>query len=139
MVADAYPWSLLQEGLVTLSMKQPVLRRIFSSFLRIVDPYRFKAVWQKTVQDVDILRTRIVHMKSSAFLQVVIENEASLWHTASSLEEAQAGQARIPEFPNTMEHHSPDTPLPLTGNLMISTLYGLSITHFTTGGVCPWF
>ena len=78
MVADAYPCSLLQEGLVTLSMKQPMLRRIFSSFLRIVDTDRFKAVWQKTVQDVDILRTRIVHMKSSDFLQVLIEDEASL-------------------------------------------------------------
>jgi hypothetical protein len=87
MVVDAYPCSLLQEGLVTLSMKQPgayVAQNIFK-LPKDVDMDRFKAVWQQTVQDVDILRTRIVHMNSSAFLQVVIEYEAISWHTASRL------------------------------------------------------
>lgn len=99
MILDAYGCSLLQEGLVTLSMKQPgayAAQNVFK-LPRDVDLDRFKIVWQTTVQDVDILRTRIVHMKSSVFLQALIKDETIAWHTASSLEEVVSSGSRIPE------------------------------------------
>jgi len=99
MLVDAYRCSLLQEGLVTLSMKQSgayVAQNIFK-LPKNIDMDRFKAVWQQTVQDVDILRTRIVHMKSAAFLQAVIQDEPINWDTASSLKDIESEGARIPE------------------------------------------
>lgn len=99
MILNAYPCSLLQEGLVTLSTKQSgayVAQNVFK-LPKNVDLDRLKAVWQRTVQDVDILRTRIVHMKSSAFLQVLVDDEAICWHAAESLKEVENDEAQIPE------------------------------------------
>jgi len=88
VVQDAYPCTSLQEGLITLSIKQPgayVARNVFRCPAS-VDIRHFQAVWQKSVEEVDILRTRIVHMKSSAFLQVVLQAQPIVWHEARSLE-----------------------------------------------------
>jgi len=88
LVRDAYPCTSLQEGLITLSIKQPgayVAQNVFR-LPASVDIRQFKAVWQTTVEEVDILRTRIVHMKSSAFLQVVLPAQPIVWHKAKSLE-----------------------------------------------------
>ena len=87
MIQDAYPCSSLQEGLITLSIRHPGSYAARNAF-RLgpdVDLDRFKAAWRKTVDDIDILRTRVVHMKSSAFLQVVLQGEAINWQTVESL------------------------------------------------------
>ncbi|KAF2678227.1 amino acid adenylation domain-containing protein [Lentithecium fluviatile CBS 122367] len=86
-IQDAYPCSSLQEGLVTLSMKQAgayVARNVFRLPTHI-DLERFKDAWQKTLEDVDILRTRIVHGSASSFVQVVLRNRPMTWHVCDSL------------------------------------------------------
>ncbi|KAI9691601.1 MAG: NRPS [Bathelium mastoideum] len=98
-VQDAYPCSSLQEGLITLSIRHPgsyVARNAF----RLAPKVRldlFKAAWQKTVDEIDILRTRIIHMKSSAFLQVVLQGQAVNWHTADDLTELSKSELLLPE------------------------------------------
>jgi amino acid adenylation domain-containing protein/non-ribosomal peptide synthase protein (TIGR01720 family) len=99
MILDAYPCSLLQEGLITLSLKQSgayVLKNVFKLPAHL-DLDRFKAAWQEVVQDVDILRTRIVHMQSSAFIQVVLQDRPIEWHTAKTLREIDTAHPKIPE------------------------------------------
>ena len=97
-VLDVYPCSLLQEGLLTLSIKQSgayVARNIFK-LPPDVDIEKFKVAWEQTVEDVDILRTRIVHMKSGNFLQVLIANQPIHWHSACSLDDIETEEAMIP-------------------------------------------
>ena len=99
MIQDAYPCSSLQEGFITLSIKHPGAYAARNAF-RLgpdVDLDRFKAAWQKTVNELDILRTRIVHMRSSAFLQVVLQDQAITWHTAESLQDLYNSVLVLPE------------------------------------------
>ena len=99
-IQDAYPCSSLQEGLLTLSMKQPgayVLKNVFR-LPRNADVSRVQEAWQRTVDEIDILRTRIVHTKSSAFLQVVLARETIAWNMLGSLEEAEEESLEIPAF-----------------------------------------
>ena len=99
-IQDMYPSSFLQEGLITLSIKQPgayVAHNAFKLPLKI-DLDRFKFAWQKTVDELDILRTRIVHTKSSIFIQVVLRAHPILWHTADDFEEINIEELYTPEF-----------------------------------------
>ncbi|KAH6670809.1 nonribosomal peptide synthase [Halenospora varia] len=99
MISDAYPCSLLQEGLITLSLKQSgayVAKNIFK-LSEHLDLEHFKNAWQAVVEDVDILRTRIVHLRSSSFVQVVLQHQAIDWHLASSLRDIETTQVAIPE------------------------------------------
>ncbi|KAM5489397.1 NRPS cluster protein [Microsporum audouinii] len=100
LVHDIYPCSSLQEGLIALSLKQPgayVAHNVFklSSSLNLE---LFKAAWQKTVDDLTTLRTRIVHTASSNFLQVVLKHDTISWHSARSLEELSGEAATVPSF-----------------------------------------
>jgi amino acid adenylation domain-containing protein/non-ribosomal peptide synthase protein (TIGR01720 family) len=97
-VLDVYPCSLLQEGLVTLSTKQTgayVIRNIFK-LPRDVDLVRFKNVWDKTVNELDILRTRIVHMSSSAFVQAVLRHEPIQWNAVDRLDDLDHENVQLP-------------------------------------------
>ena len=99
-LADAYPCSALQEGLITLSIKQPgayVAHNIFR-LPEAVDMAQFKAAWETAVEDMDILRTRIVHTSMSNFVQVVLKKENIEWHAASSTEDATNAGVQIPEY-----------------------------------------
>ncbi|KAL8760972.1 MAG: hypothetical protein Q9184_002869 [Pyrenodesmia sp. 2 TL-2023] len=98
-LADAYPCSALQEGLITLSIKQPgayVANNIFR-LPEAVDLDAFKAAWEKALEDMDILRTRIVHTSTSTFVQAVLKQEEIEWHTSSSLEEVKNAEVCLPE------------------------------------------
>lgn len=98
-LADAYPCSALQEGLITLSIKQPgayVAHNIFR-LPEAVDIAQFKAVWAKAVEDMDILRTRIVHTSMSTFVQVVLKQEKIEWYTANSTLDATNAGLQLPE------------------------------------------
>ena len=98
-LADAYPCSALQEGLITLSIKQPgayVAHNIFR-LPEAVDIAQFKAAWEKAVIDMDILRTRIVHTSTSTFLQVVLKQEKIKWYTADSTADATNAALQLPE------------------------------------------
>ncbi|KUJ06201.1 acetyl-CoA synthetase-like protein [Mollisia scopiformis] len=88
LISDAYPCSLLQEGLVTLSIRQTgayVIRNVFK-LPKDLDVNRFKTAWERTVEDLAILRTRIVHMKSSAFVQIVLQHDPIEWNMVENLD-----------------------------------------------------
>lgn len=98
-LADAYPCSALQEGLITLSIKQPgayVAHNVFR-LPEAVDIEQFKAAWEKAVEEMDILRTRIVHTSMSTFVQVVLKQERVEWCTAASTEDATNAALQLPE------------------------------------------
>ena len=98
LIQDAYPCSFLQEGLLTLSIRQAgayVAHNVFR-LPADLDLDRFKAAWQKTVDEVDILRTRIVHMESSAFVQLVMTPQPITWQTAQSLDDVNTEEIKLP-------------------------------------------
>ena len=98
-IADAYPCTPLQEALITLSIKQPGAYVAHNSFRlpEAVDIAQFKAAWEKAVEDMDILRTRIVHTSSSSFLQVVLRHQAIEWHTAERADDVTETTIQLPE------------------------------------------
>ena len=98
-IADAYPCTALQEALVTLSIKQPgayVAHNLFQ-LPEAVDIVQFKGAWEKAIEDMEILRTRIVHTNSSAFLQVVLHQEVIEWNTAERAEDVTESSMLLPE------------------------------------------
>lgn len=98
LVQDVYPCSPLQEGLITLTIKQSgayVARNVFK-LPQTVDIDRFKSAWQKTVDDTDTLRTRVVHTTTGAFLQVVVREESIIWETAYDLQDI---WEKVPHLP----------------------------------------
>ena len=99
-LADAYPCSALQEGLITLSIKQPgayVAHNVFR-LPEAVDIAQFKAAWEKAVEEMEILRTRIVHTSMSTFLQVVLKQEKLEWYRADSTIDATNASLQLPEY-----------------------------------------
>ncbi|TVY44055.1 Nonribosomal peptide synthetase [Lachnellula occidentalis] len=99
-IQDAYPCSLLQEGLITLSMKQQGAYVAQNVFLlpNDLDLDRFKQAWQATLEEVDILRTRVVHMNSSSFLQVVLRAEPIEWKTSTNLQQISDSPSQLPLY-----------------------------------------
>ncbi|RMI95823.1 hypothetical protein CDV36_016380, partial [Fusarium kuroshium] len=98
-IQDVYPCSSLQEGLVASSIQQPgayVARNVFG-LPPSIDVDRLKVAWQKTVDQVDILRSRIVNSQSLKSYQVVTEPHAIDWDSFSSLESAIAKTRPVPE------------------------------------------
>lgn len=98
-IQDVYPCSSLQEGLVASSLQQPgayVARNVFE-LPSSIDIYRFKLAWQKTVDQVDILRSRIVNTQSLKSYQVVIEPHEVEWDSYSSLESTIESSRSVPD------------------------------------------
>ncbi|KUL81561.1 hypothetical protein ZTR_09189, partial [Talaromyces verruculosus] len=87
-IEDAYPCTPLQEGLLALSAKRPgdyVLR----STLQLgedINVDRFRAAWDRAVQLVPILRTRIVHDAVHGHLQIVVRDGIH-WTEGGNLED----------------------------------------------------
>ncbi|KAF2475447.1 acetyl-CoA synthetase-like protein [Lindgomyces ingoldianus] len=97
-IHDAYPVTPLQEAFVTLSTKQPgayVAQHILA-LSAAVELRKLKAAWEKAVQEIDLLRTRIVQTKSGALIQTVLVEDPIRWLEASTLEEAQGVVTQIP-------------------------------------------
>jgi amino acid adenylation domain-containing protein/non-ribosomal peptide synthase protein (TIGR01720 family) len=97
-VRDAYPCSALQEGLVTMSLQQPgayVAENVFE-LPEGIDIDRFKMAWQRTVDQVDILRSRIVNSKSLRFFQVVLQPQPIAWKIVKSLDAATGQTTSVP-------------------------------------------
>lgn len=98
-VQDTLPVSPLQEALFTLSIKQPgayVAQHILA-LEASVDTVKLKTAWEKTVQEIDILRTRIVQLQSGHFLQAVLDNAPLQWREATSLDEVEKDASHMPE------------------------------------------
>ncbi|KAL4905874.1 hypothetical protein BDW74DRAFT_177571 [Aspergillus multicolor] len=87
-VADIYPCTAVQEGLLALSIKNPgaYVARVPYRLSSNINLERFKAAWQQTVDELDILRTRIVHVEDAGFFQIVIKRERISWTLETSLE-----------------------------------------------------
>ncbi|KAI9368786.1 hypothetical protein BJX61DRAFT_546202 [Aspergillus egyptiacus] len=80
-ICDIYPCSSLQEGLITASIQQPGAY-VASPVFRLseeVDLGAFKAAWQKTVDEIEILRSRILHTAAANFVQVVLQPSPIRW------------------------------------------------------------
>ncbi|KAL8995122.1 MAG: hypothetical protein Q9169_005085 [Polycauliona sp. 2 TL-2023] len=98
-LVDAYPCSALQEGLITLSIKQPgayVANNVFH-LPEAVDVVAFKAAWEKAIEDMDILRARIIHTTDSTFVQAVLKEEHLEWHSAERIEDVTVYPVPLPE------------------------------------------
>lgn len=98
-LVDAYPCTALQEGLITLSIKQPgayVANNVFR-LPDAVDVAQFKAAWDKAVESMDILRTRIIHSSTDTLIQCVLKRDPIEWLSANSVEAAVNGQTPLPE------------------------------------------
>lgn len=98
-ICDVYPCSAVQEGLLTLSMKhqgayvaQPVFRLADEA-----DLDRFKAAWQQTVSELEILRTRVVHTEAMNFAQAVLHDEPISWVHADSFEALPSDTTDLPK------------------------------------------
>jgi len=97
-IQDAYPTSPLQEAFVTLSIKQPgayVAQHVLA-LSALVDIAKFKAAWEKAVQEIDLLRTRIAQTQSGQFLQTVLVEDPISWHEMSTLQDAEARAIQLP-------------------------------------------
>ena len=58
-----------------------------------IDLAKLKTAWQQTVDELDILRTRIVHTATGSFVQTVLKHEQIAWKTVKTLQET-------PDIPN---------------------------------------
>lgn len=98
-IQDVYPCSSLQEGLVAASMQNPgayVARNVFELPFN-VEIDRLKFAWQKTVDQVDILRSRIVNSQSLESYQAVLEPHEIDWEHYVSLGSANDNTRSVPE------------------------------------------
>ena len=98
LVQDAYPCSPLQEALITLSTKERgayVAHHVFR-LSASVDIKRFQMACQNVLDAVDILRTRVVHMKSSEFVQVVLKKQSITWYMSQSIPDAKEEGMNLP-------------------------------------------
>ncbi|KAJ5777393.1 hypothetical protein N7520_000639 [Penicillium odoratum] len=99
-VADVYPCSAVQEGLLTMSIKhhgayvaQPAFRLADGANID-----RFKAAWEQTVVDLDILRTRIIHTEAMNFAQAILKEDPISWVHAESFSQLPKDSIELPKF-----------------------------------------
>lgn len=112
---------------MTMSIKQPgayVAHNVFP-LPEAVDLDQFKRAWQMAVDDMEILRTRVVHTTSSGFVQVVLKQQRLEWYTADRPEDVMGSGERIPQH-----NGSPLMRLTITNNDSDSQRYFVwSIQH----------
>jgi amino acid adenylation domain-containing protein/non-ribosomal peptide synthase protein (TIGR01720 family) len=116
-IEDIYPCSRLQEGLISLSTRDPG-SYVAQPTYRLpsnIDLPRFKAAWNKVIANEAILRTRIIHNDEFGFLQVVVKEQPE-WHTLAHLEDIKEAHRQLPATPGgplityTIVGESTDTP-----------------------------
>ncbi|KAL2846707.1 hypothetical protein BJY01DRAFT_247134 [Aspergillus pseudoustus] len=94
-ITDIYPCSALQEGLITASIQQPgayVASPVFT-LSHEVDIPTFKAAWQRTVDEIEILRSRILHTATANFVQVILQASPIPWGSSAEDVAAQVGSS----------------------------------------------
>ena len=87
-IQDAYPTSPLQQAFITLTEKQPgayVAQNVFR-LAPSVDILQLKRAWQQVIDDLDILRTRIVQTGTGTFAQVVLKTKEIEWASSETVE-----------------------------------------------------
>ncbi|KAM0254012.1 hypothetical protein ACHAQJ_006982 [Trichoderma viride] len=83
IVEDAYPSTSLQEGLMTLTIKQPgsYIAKFLYRLRDDIDVASFKFSWARTAEICTSLRTRLIDLNGSA-IQVVLKDEIT-WNSTS--------------------------------------------------------
>ncbi|KAF5719487.1 non-ribosomal peptide synthetase [Fusarium mundagurra] len=97
-ILDIYPCSSLQEGLVASTLQQPgayVATYVFE-LPSDISMDRFKLAWQKTVDRVEILRTRIVNTSLKSYQAVLAPHDIE-WEYHDDLESATAVAWSVPD------------------------------------------
>ncbi|KAI4613996.1 NRPS [Alternaria sp. BMP 0032] len=97
-IQDAYPTSPLQDALLTLSIKQAgayVAQHVLA-LPKSLDMTKFKAAWDTAIQEIDILRTRIIQLPSGMFVQAVMKKDPVFWKEETSLMSAEGEAMTIP-------------------------------------------
>jgi len=100
VIEDIYPCSRLQEGLLSLSTRDPG-SYVAQPTYRLpsnIDIDRFKAAWNKVIANEAILRTRIIHNDEFGFLQVVVKEQPQ-WQILVSLENIKEEHRQLPAHP----------------------------------------
>ncbi|KAJ5107519.1 hypothetical protein N7456_004194 [Penicillium angulare] len=99
-IADVYPCSAVQEGLLTLSVKQHGAYVAQPAFRLAdgVDLGRFKVAWEQTVADLDILRTRIIHTEAMNFAQAILKEDPIEWVNVESFEQLPGDFTELPKY-----------------------------------------
>jgi amino acid adenylation domain-containing protein len=97
-VVDLYPTTALQEGLFALTFTKQA-SYVFQCVCRMpasLNIKRFKSAWAKAVQELPILRTRIVYLESTGTLQAVLSQDAVEWRSGNNLSDYLAQDKAIP-------------------------------------------
>ncbi|KAL9610621.1 MAG: hypothetical protein Q9167_004695 [Letrouitia subvulpina] len=87
-VADIYPCTPLQEGLLALSMQRPgaYMAQEVYKLPQDIDIARFKEACEAVVVRNPILRTRVLQLKSSKLMQVVLHEKID-WGTGTDVDD----------------------------------------------------
>ncbi|KAM0461612.1 hypothetical protein ACHAPV_004320 [Trichoderma viride] len=85
-IEDIYPCTPLQDGLVAISIKEPgtYLAQAALSLPDLLDVDRYRSAWDAAVQNMPILRTRIVDT-SSGLMQLILDSSIE-WQVGNSLQ-----------------------------------------------------
>jgi amino acid adenylation domain-containing protein len=86
-VEDVYPCTPLQEGLMSITSRQPeaYVAQLSLKIPQTIDISKFKAAWAALVFHNPILRTRIVIGQSGNSMQVVVKGDIN-WKSGASLD-----------------------------------------------------
>lgn len=98
-IQDMLPCTAIQEGLISLSNKNPgayVAQNIYQ-LPADIDLEQFQAAWNKVVTTESILRTRVPYIEGIGFLQVVVDGPIR-WQTATSVEEILDLDRQLPAY-----------------------------------------
>ena len=87
-IQDVYPCTPLQQGLIALSAKTEgaYVARNVMVLPQQIDINRFQSAWQTVFTSSDILRTRIVQLRSQAELMQVVVHESIEWKQHEDLD-----------------------------------------------------
>ncbi|KAK0761698.1 LOW QUALITY PROTEIN: hypothetical protein N5P37_005680 [Trichoderma harzianum] len=89
-ILDVYPSTPLQEGLLSLSSKQPgdYIWQMTLALSENISIENFRSAWERVFKESEVLRTRIVQYGTLGSLQVILD-ETIEWIETSGLEEYQ--------------------------------------------------
>ena len=93
VVEDAYPCTALQEGLFSMSLKQPGAF-VMQAVLELapgIDVELFRKAWRDVSRSMDILRTRIVHSSEIGLIQLVLDKDVHWHETTQALDDYLSG------------------------------------------------
>lgn len=94
---DLYPCTPIQEGLISLTSKQPgayITRNIYC-LPKGIDIKRFKRAWEDIWQSQVILRTRVVHTRTSGFVQAVLK-QPLVWGSVRTIDDLPETSTSLP-------------------------------------------